>query len=162
MILQTVRILLTLQEWFLHASSQCVLGRVEKSKNGINCYGYCFLVAFWYVETGKIFFLLNELSAKKSHDWRGPHLTFQQKRHVTDAGPQMTFQQKRHLTDAGPKWTFSKKIMWLTRAPFDLSAKASRNWRGPHTSRDWRGPIWPFSKNVTWLKRFNKLVNRVG
>ena len=33
------------------------LGRVEKSKNGINSYGYCFLVAFWYVETRKnIFF----------------------------------------------------------------------------------------------------------
>ena len=33
------------------------VGRVEKSKNGINSYGYCFLVAFWYVETRKnIFF----------------------------------------------------------------------------------------------------------
>ena len=35
----------------------CSVGRVEKSKNGINSYGYCFLVAFWYVETRKnIFF----------------------------------------------------------------------------------------------------------
>ena len=35
----------------------CILGRVEKSKNGSNSYGYCFLVAFWYVETRKnIFF----------------------------------------------------------------------------------------------------------
>ena len=31
----------------------CSVGRVEKSKNGINSYGYCFLVAFWYVETRK-------------------------------------------------------------------------------------------------------------
>ena len=36
---------------------RCRVGRVEKSKNGINSYGYCFLVAFWYVETRKnIFF----------------------------------------------------------------------------------------------------------
>ena len=28
-------------------------GRVEKSKNEINSCGYCFLVAFWYVETRK-------------------------------------------------------------------------------------------------------------
>ena len=36
---------------------QWSIGRVEKSKNGINSYGYCFLLAFWYVETGKnIFF----------------------------------------------------------------------------------------------------------
>ena len=35
----------------------CIVGRVEKSKNGIYSYGYCFLVAFWYVETRKnIFF----------------------------------------------------------------------------------------------------------
>ena len=35
----------------------CLIGRVEKSKNGIKSYGYCFLDAFWYVETRKnIFF----------------------------------------------------------------------------------------------------------
>ena len=33
------------------------VGRVGKSKNRINSYDYCFLVAFWYVETrNNIFF----------------------------------------------------------------------------------------------------------
>ena len=32
------------------------LGRVEKSKNGINSDGYCFLDAFWYVESRKNMF----------------------------------------------------------------------------------------------------------
>ena len=36
----------------------CTLGRVEKSKNGINAYGYCFLFGFWHVETRKILFLV--------------------------------------------------------------------------------------------------------
>ena len=101
-------------------------GRVEKSKNGINSYGYFFLVAFLYVETRKNIFFV--------------------------------------------EWTFSKKVTWLTRAPFDLSAKTSRDWRwapndlSAKTSLDWRWaqmnfqqknhvtdacPIWPFSKSVT-------------
>ena len=34
----------------------CALGRVEKSKNGVESYGYCFLNVFWYVENGGNFF----------------------------------------------------------------------------------------------------------
>ena len=40
----------------LQARMLYTLGRVEKSKNGIKSYGYCFLGGFWYVKTrGKNF-----------------------------------------------------------------------------------------------------------
>ena len=51
-----VHSIFTLPPFFLRASS-CTVGRVEKRKNGINAYGYCFLFGLWYVETRKnIFF----------------------------------------------------------------------------------------------------------
>ena len=31
---------------------QCIVGRVEKSKNGFGWNGYCFFNVFWYVENG--------------------------------------------------------------------------------------------------------------
>ena len=34
---------------------------LKKEKNGINSYGYCFLVAFWYVETKKYLFWSTEI-----------------------------------------------------------------------------------------------------
>ena len=55
-IIALIRLLNSQSSYLTYCPGNSTLGRVEKSKNGIKSYGYCFLGGFWYVKTrGKNF-----------------------------------------------------------------------------------------------------------